>query len=622
MQRLEVIQGQASPDTIPVETGIVLGRSREVDLRVYDETASRRHASIELLDGRWCLRDLGSANGTTLNGERIAGEAVLFDGDVITIGKVSLRFLSGDGADRETVVPTADGEAVEAAVDPEAADPFREGADGAAMRRLRLVCDGAVACTEASDPQDVPGALLALIVETLEPQRATICLTSPKDDGKIGVQIAAAFPEGAAPPVSKTLRQRVLEAGEAVLIRDAAEEETSSSLSIVRSRYRSTLAAPLKTSEGVVGFVSVEAEDPGRFGPQDLRALAAAARQAALALRNLRRLSGARAEVQRLAAESQGGAPELLGASAQMQRIRDQIGKAAAADSPVLITGETGTGKELVARNLHAQSPRADRPFVALNCAALVEGLLESEFFGHEKGAFTDASEQRDGRIAEAADGTLFLDEVGDLSASLQAKLLRVLSEHTYTRVGGRDQLEMKCRVLCATNRDLKAMVEEGTFREDLYYRLAVLVIPVPPLRERDGDVVVLAEAGLERLAARMGRRVPNISEEARETLSSYDWPGNVRELFNVLERALVLLDGNEMTPDDLPRELREPRSERSSDGKDTASTDTRVYNLRELEKEAVRAALEKTGGKKGEAAALLGVSWPTLNRKIKTYGL
>jgi len=621
MQRVEVIQGQASPETLPIETGIVLGRSSEVDLRVFDETASRRHASIERLDGRWVLRDLSSANGTTLNGEPVAGEAVLFDGDVITIGAVSVRFLTGDGADRETVVPI-DGEAVEAAVDPESADPFREGADGAAMRRLRLVCDGAVACTEAADPQDVPGALLALIVETLEPQRATVCLTTPKENGKVAVQVAAAYPDGAAPPVSRTLRQRVLEAGEAVLIRDAAEEETSSSLSMVRSRYRSTLAAPLKTSEGVVGFVSVEAEGPGRYGPQDLRALAAAARQAALALRNLQRLSGARAEVQRLAAESQGGAPELLGASEQMQTIRGQIAKAATADSPVLITGETGTGKELVARNLHAQSPRAAKPFVALNCAALVEGLLESEFFGHEKGAFTDASEQRDGRISEAADGTLFLDEVGDLSPSLQAKLLRVLSERAYTRVGGRDQLEMSCRILCATNRNLKQMVDEGTFREDLYYRLAVLLIPIPPLRERDGDVVLLAESGLERLAARLGRRVPNMSEEARETLSSYDWPGNVRELFNVLERALVLLDGNEMTPADLPRELREPRSADTSSEDDGSTDDSRIYNLRELEKKAVKAALEKTGGKKGQAAALLGVSWPTLNRKIKTYGL
>jgi transcriptional regulator with PAS, ATPase and Fis domain len=255
---------------------------------------------------------------------------------------------------------------------------------------------------------------------------------------------------------------------------------------------------------------------------------------------------------------------------------------------------------------------------VGLNCAALVEGLLESEFFGHEKGAFTGATEQRDGRIAQAADGTLFLDEVGELPASLQAKLLRVLSEGSFRRVGGKDSLPMHCRILAATNRDLKAMVQQGTFREDLYYRLQVLELGVPPLRERAGDILLLGESALERLAATLGRRVPRLAADARAVLQAYRWPGNVRELLNVLERALVLLEGDTITAADLPAEIRERRS--IPDGE--ADGPAEVLTLREAEKRAVKAALEKTGGKKGAAAALLGTSWPTLNRKIREYGL
>jgi DNA-binding NtrC family response regulator len=371
----------------------------------------------------------------------------------------------------------------------------------------------------------------------------------------------------------------------------------------------------------VLGFVSAEAEAADAFGEGDLRALAAAARQAALALRNLRALLGAREEVRRLLGQQAGDVPPMLGEAAAMEKLRGLIGKAAAADASVLISGETGTGKELVARHLHAQSPRAQRPFMAINCAALVEGLLESEFFGHEKGAFTGASEQRDGRITQAADGTLFLDEVGELPLTLQAKLLRVLSEGSFRRVGGKDMLPMRCRIVAATNRDLKQMVQAGTFREDLYYRLQVIEMSVPPLRERESDILLLAEASLERLAAKLGRRVPRLAGDARALLQVYRWPGNVRELLNVLERAIVLLEGDTITPEDLPVEIRERRSPAGASGEAPAS-EAEVLTLREAEKRAVKAALEKTEGKKGAAAALLGTSWPTLNRKIREYGL
>ncbi len=617
MARLEVIQGRAQPAALTVgsEGEVVLGRAHDAQVQVLDETASRRHALIRQTAGRTMLSDLGSANGTRLNGERLERPAALFDGDVIEIGSVRLRFVSAEGHERSTAVVASDDERVDLALDPERADPAREAGAEAAQRRLRLVCDAATACADASSAPQALSTLLALLVERLGADRATVSLGGP--GGRL--EVAASLPPGAVPPASRTLLARVLEQGEAVLIRDARADETRQAhASLVASRHRSTLAAPLRTAEGVLGMVVLEAEGPGRYVEADLEALAAVARQAALALRNLRTLGVARAEARRALAPRAGDAPEILGESPAIEAVRQQVARAAAADANVLVLGETGTGKELVARHLHAGGPRAARPFVALNCAAIVEGLLESELFGHEKGAFTGAHARHDGRLAQAADGTFFLDEIGELSPALQAKVLRVISERTFTRVGGSETLPVACRLVAATHRDLTAEVAAGRFREDLYYRLAVVTIAVPPLRERGEDIERLAEAQLERLASRLGRRVPRLSAEAREVLRAWRWPGNVRELVNVLERALVLGTGETLEPADLPRELveGEHRPPRPPEGAGETLT------LRQAEERAVRAALAATGGKKGAAAALLGVSWPTLNRKIAAFGL
>ncbi len=615
MRRIVVSTGKATPTEIAVgEEPLLLGRARECDVRLFDETASRRHGRIQEEGGRVVLEDLGSANGIQLNGEAVEGKAALFDGDLITIGSVGLRYLSGDGADRVTVAATPDMDRVEASLAPEDADPAAD-AGGDAARRLRFVCDGAAVCTDAADETELGEGLLALAGASLGADRATLVLL----DGGGKERVVAARPPGAAAPVSRTLRRRVLEAGEAVLVRDALDDAVRrEAASMVASRYRSTLAAPLKTTEGVWGFVALEALLPDRYGEEDLRALAAAARQAALALRNLRALATARAEVSRLSARRVVRGARLIGEAKALDAVRQAALKAAAVDTPVLVTGETGTGKELVARLVHEGGDRRKQPFVALNCAALVEGLLESELFGHAKGAFTGATDARDGRIEQAGKGTLFLDEVGDLPPSLQAKLLRVLSEGTYTRVGGSKARRMACRVVAATNQDLAAMVEAGTFRSDLYYRLAVLEIELPPLRSRGDDVLLIADAAMERLAAKLGRRVPRLAAGARDVLRAYAWPGNVRELMNVLERAVVLADGDTLTAADLPAELRGAPPSPAG----TGETAEGALTLREAEARAVRAALVATGGKKGKAAELLGISWPTLTRKIREYGL
>jgi two-component system response regulator HydG len=278
-----------------------------------------------------------------------------------------------------------------------------------------------------------------------------------------------------------------------------------------------------------------------------------------------------------------------------------------------LITGESGTGKELVAHAIHADSARASGPFVAINCAALPENLLESELFGHEKGAFTGADRARPGRFELAGGGTLFLDEIGDLAGPVQAKLLRVLQEREYTRVGGSKTLKADVRLIAATNRDLRADVEAGRFREDLFYRLSVFSVHLPPLRERGDDVLILAEHFVRTLGASMGKNVPGLARDARDALMSHSWPGNIRELSNAIERALILSDGGPLRAGQLGLVGRVDRS---------APAPAAPLPLGDLERQAVQAAMEKAKGNRSRAAALLGVTRSQLYTRLKRYGM
>jgi len=305
-------------------------------------------------------------------------------------------------------------------------------------------------------------------------------------------------------------------------------------------------------------------------------------------------------------------APLLVGDSAPMQDLTRQILRAAPAETTILVVGETGTGKELVARALHANSPRRDGPFVAVNCAAFAEGLVESELFGHEKGAFTGASDRRVGRFEQATAGTLFLDEVGELPLAVQPKFLRVLEARELTRVGGSDAVRIDVRVVAATNRDLARAAAEGAFRQDLYYRIRVLELRVPPLRERPGDVRALAAHFLETLRRAVNPRVRAIAEDALAALEKYAWPGNVRELRNALERAVLLAEGPEVTKRDLPIEVQVGVGE----------ADQGLGALREIEKREVLRALRLAGGNKTEAARILGVHRGTLYNKLREYGM
>lgn len=330
-------------------------------------------------------------------------------------------------------------------------------------------------------------------------------------------------------------------------------------------------------------------------------------------------------------AAHEGGAVNIIGSSAAMTAVLDSIRQVAATKATVLVTGESGTGKELVAQAIHKLSPRANKPFRPVHCAALSENLLESELFGHEKGAFTGANERVAGRFEMADGGTLFLDEIGEISLSVQVKLLRVLETRQFERVGGSETLTVDVRVVAATNRDLRAMVEQGTFREDLFYRLNVVNIRIPPLRERREDIPEILDFYLKKSAADNGKDVADISPEALGVLMAYDWPGNVRELRNCVERMVVFARGATLTMTDVPADIRSAVGEQfeakamspKTTGAAPAEPPTAIgLNVKENEKSLIIKALEECGGNRSQAALKLNISRRTLYRKLHEYGL
>jgi transcriptional regulator with GAF, ATPase, and Fis domain len=422
------------------------------------------------------------------------------------------------------------------------------------------------------------------------------------------------------------------------IIRDTEEGPEAGSARCRKGRalgIRSLLKIPLRLEAGIVGALAFLSKTPGQYTEDDVVIARRVADHVSLALSHQRL-----AEEERRGAEQRERAAQLeqrlealkqelattrgygrvVGESRAWTDILTQATKVAPTETTVLLTGESGTGKEVIARFIHRGSTRASGAFVALNCAALPETLLESELFGHEKGAFTGALGARAGSIEQAAGGVLFLDELGELSPGVQAKFLRVLEEREFKRLGGSRSLHADVRVIAATNRDLKAALARGQFREDLYYRLNVFAMELPPLRERRDDILPLAEAFLEELAPRVGRPAAGISRAAREILLAYAWPGNVRELRNVLERATILCDGGLITADHLPIELagREEASRAATAG----SFPTGGVDLHVVERDLIVKALETSRNNRARAARLLGLTRAQLYRRLQKHGL
>jgi len=425
-----------------------------------------------------------------------------------------------------------------------------------------------------------------------------------------GAEALAAYRKRPADVVVTDLRMVPVDGIEVVRrLREADPEATV----LVVSAHGTIAAAVDAMREGAIDFI----EKP--FSPELLRARVEKAIEIARERRGART---ARARAEALA-EDLGREHDphgLVGSSEPMKRVLDQLRKVAPTDATVLVLGESGTGKELVARAVHERSLRREKPFVSVSCAAIPEGLLESELFGHEKGAFTGAVRRKLGRFELAHEGTLFLDEVGELPPSVQVKLLRVLQERKFERVGGEETVEVDVRLVSATNRDLAEMVKGGTFREDLYYRLDVVSVRLPALRERPGDVEELARHFLARSGQRLGRNVTDFTPEAIELLRRHRWPGNVRELENVVEQALVFAEGELVREEDLPESLRRapPAPTLPVPAGDRSLTEV----LEDLERQLILAAYEKAKGVKAETARLLGIKPSALYYKLEKYGI
>jgi len=399
---------------------------------------------------------------------------------------------------------------------------------------------------------------------------------------------------------------------------------------------RSSLRVPVRLEGKIVGALSFHATAPGRYREEDVELAGRVADQVALAFSHQRLAEEAKRaeEAQRQAArlearvlalsdelESRDGFGRIVGASPAWRAVLVHASKVAPTETTVLLTGDSGTGKEVVARAVHRASARSAGPFVALNCAALPEQLLESELFGYEKGAFTGAYASRPGRLEQAAGGTLFLDEVGETSPLVQAKLLRVLEAREFQRLGGAKVLKADVRLVAATNRDLQAAIARGDFREDLFYRLSVFEIHLPPLKERPEDILLLTERFLDDLSRNVGRPAPGVSREARELLLAYSWPGNVRELRNALERAVILSEGGLVQAEHLPIAVSRNGAARVASAA-AVELPPGGLDLDELEKSLVAQALERSKNNRSRAAKLLGLTRAQLYTRLERYGL
>jgi transcriptional regulator with GAF, ATPase, and Fis domain len=408
---------------------------------------------------------------------------------------------------------------------------------------------------------------------------------------------------------------------------------------VIERGYRSVLRVPVNHREQRLGSILLLSFQPSCFSEAHGRALTFIAHMVALALVHEQLAEALAVETQRsataldratrleqrvhaLVLELQTLSPhQAIGQSRRWRDALKHATKVAPTDTTVLLTGESGTGKEVLARFIHRASPRKEGPFVALNCAALPEQLLESELFGHERGAFTGAQTPYSGRIEQAAGGVLFLDEVAEMSSSLQAKFLRVLQEREYQRLGSARTLKADVRVLAATNRDLKAGITRGTFREDLYYRLAVFDIELPPLRERTDDIPLLVETFLEQIGRSVGRPAAGVTDDALQKLMLYAWPGNVRELRNVVERAVILSEGGLITSEHLPLSVAS-KAAPAMTPRETTITSKNLQTVSSAERELILRALERSGNNKSKAARLLGLTRAQLRSRIEKHGL
>ncbi len=614
--RLTILRGKEAGQVrrFRIEAGqpVVIGRHEECDLPLWDEAASRRHALLELSGSSLTVVDLGSSNGTYVNGDQL-DRLELAGGERIRIGETEFRVETEGFQKRETVVLKSGSDyTVEQSLSPEDLDlgaTMAPVGDGASRLNQLLELVDRVQAEESGE--DILTALLQVAVTSLHAQ-GIVVPCSENSDQPLWSEVVS-NPKSTKPSsLANSIVEQVLRDGNALQISDtSANPLTKSRESIVSRGVRSIVASPISARGRTLGVLYLESVDDRPYDASALAFVATLGQVAGMALVAAEKLQNTR---RLLRTQKKVGHADLLTESKALRASLDHLARFAASGGPVLIVGETGTGKELLAQYAHRNGPYASGPFIPVNCAAIPATLLESELFGHEKGAFTGATARKAGMFELANEGTLFLDEVGELPPELQPKLLRVLETGEFFRIGGRAPVSVRLLVLSATNRDLEAGTRDGSFREDLFFRLNRFRVQSPPLRERPEDVALLAHHFLRHAAAKLDGVEAELTSEAERVLCQYGWPGNVRELRNVIERAVVVARDGRIEPPDLLL----THSLQHDDGPDP--TDLVPRSIEEVEERAIRVALHHTGGKKGEAAEILGIAWPTLRRKLKKY--
>jgi transcriptional regulator with GAF, ATPase, and Fis domain/pSer/pThr/pTyr-binding forkhead associated (FHA) protein len=590
---------------------ISIGRDQSNKIAIADPSISRKHCIIRVSNERCSIHDLNSRNGSFINGVPVR-ERELKHADQIEVGASVFVFAAQESQghsdpesvqieDRMLVTRTTLITPVEAA---------RAASESGAILKLRSIIETVQTLCRSngkSSERENERKLFSLIFGLVPAERGAMLLFGSQPDRPVNLYGWDSSSPGKPVQVSRSALDQVQRKGAGFYSNDALSAEGA---------LTSIIAIPMVSSDHVTGVLYLDSTDPKhKFSDQHLETLTGVGSMAALAVENARAFEWLESENQRLRAEM-AIEHNMVGESQPMRELYQMIARVAPAESTVMIRGESGTGKELVARAICRNSPRAGKPFVAINCAAIPDTLLESELFGHEKGAFTGAIAQKKGKLEVANTGTLFLDEVGELAPVLQAKILRFVQEREYERVGGTRPLQANVRVLAATNQNLEDAIAHNRFRADLFFRLNVVALHVPPLRERGDDVLLLASHFAAHVSRKMNRRVVGISSAARRVLLNYDWPGNVRELQNAIEHAVVLGSGDLIHPEDLPETVIEAEAR-------APAASTRYHEaVKETKKQLILKAVEQAGGNYTEAARLLGVHPNYLHRLIRNLNL
>ena len=620
--RLVATSGPLQGHTLELaEDEVSLGRADDVTFTIDHMSVSRRHC-LFLRDGaNFKIMDNDSLNGTFVNGQQIK-EQTLQHGDSVTVGNSMFAFLIDDEPVASSDVSLTD-HTIESPVtvelrreDAAYLHPAKAlaGADARAIRAFDVLLKLGTAVQASHSFSALQEQVLQILMEAISAETGAVVLT-----GGNAEQILSMFGKRAdgqkGVAVSNTVLAKVLRV-RAALLTNNASESLSDARSLVDAHTRSVLCVPLVSGDRVYGALYLTAGHPqASFDEFHLQLLTAAAALLAMPLEKARQVEWLTNENLRLQADMDEGR-RLIGNSDSMKRLYAFISRVARTDTTVLVRGESGTGKELVANALHRAGPRAKAPFVVVNCAALKGDLLESELFGHEKGAFTSAIVQKKGKFEIADGGTVFLDEVAELAPEMQVKLLRVLQEREFDRVGGTRPIKVNVRVIAATDRDLEEAIRQGLFRHELYYRLNVVSVECPALRRHPEDIVPLANHFAVLYASRYNSRIRGISTEAQTCLTQYEWPGNVRELQNAIERAVVLGDSELILPEDLPEGILDAHP---------PSTDSRQGfhdSIRDAKRDRIQNAISQAGGSVAEAARLLAVNRTYLHRLIRNLGI